>query len=103
MDILKFKARKNMGYSYIEGRNYLGHGPNISGANYLCDAINKANAGKVVYPALEELIKTGEADAAEVKREAERLAKRVRAKNVKGMLGLLACAAAQAKKVITIS
>ena len=90
-----------MGYSYVEGSKYLGHGPNISGMGFLIKAIDKA--GVKTYPNLDELISTGEANAEAVKGEAERLSEKVKAKNVKDMLGLLVCAAAKAKRVITIS
>jgi hypothetical protein len=64
-----------MGYSYIEGNKYLGHGPNISGIGALIKAFDAAG-GKVVYPNMGELIETGESDNPEgVKGEAERMAK----------------------------
>jgi hypothetical protein len=100
VDIFKLKASKDMGYSYIEGNKYLGHGPNISGMGFLIKAIKEA--GGDICPSLNELMSTGEGNAQAVKGEAERLAEKVKAKNVKHMLGLLACAAAQAKKIITI-
>jgi hypothetical protein len=91
-----------MGYSYIEGKKFLGPGPNISGAGFLIDAIEKA--GKDVYPNLYELISTGESPKPTlVKSEADKLLKATKASNVRDMLQKLSEAASKASKVITVS
>lgn len=96
------KEKYIMTCSYIEGEQFLGQGPNISGMSFLIKAVEDAG-GKHIYPNIDELLETGEANAMAIKGEAERMLKKTKEANVRNMLQLLARAAAKANKVITIS